>query len=81
MFSWGEDSQRLSELLTGETNTATQGGVDSLELSYQIWDLAAGHSLLSVVKSNGEAFIIRTQRGGRQEQSEHGQYIVLLCKT
>lgn len=72
MFSWGEDRERVSVLLAGGLNIVTQDGVDSLQLGYHIKDLSAGHRLLTAVKSNGEAFITRTQRGGGGgEQSEH----------
>lgn len=80
MFSWGEDRERVSVLLAGSLNIVTQDGVDSLELGYHIKDLSAGHRLLTAVKSNGEAFIIRTQRGGGGEQREHhGQSHFLIC--
>uniref|UniRef100_A0A3B4TDV0 Probable E3 ubiquitin-protein ligase HERC4 n=1 Tax=Seriola dumerili TaxID=41447 RepID=A0A3B4TDV0_SERDU len=59
MFSWGEDRHRGFGL-RGDSNIATEDGVHFLDLSYHIRDLSAGHSVLTVVKTNGEVFIIRT---------------------
>ncbi|TMS05606.1 putative E3 ubiquitin-protein ligase HERC4 [Larimichthys crocea] len=68
MFSWGEDSQRGFRLrhgaLLGDGADGADGadGVHYSDLGYDISDLAAGRSVLAFVKTNGNSFIIRTNR-------------------
>ncbi|XP_030586971.1 probable E3 ubiquitin-protein ligase HERC4 isoform X2 [Archocentrus centrarchus] len=70
MFSWGEDCQRGFYLKDGSSSDGgtADGGVHYLNISYNITDLSAGHNVLAFVKSNGNAFIIRTNesRDGRR---------------
>lgn len=76
MFSWGEDSQRGFRLKDGSlVDAPTDDGVRCLKLGYDITDLSVGHNVLAFVKSNGNAFIIRTNVRGdgtrvRGKQSE-----------
>ncbi|KAG7215939.1 hypothetical protein INR49_031535, partial [Caranx melampygus] len=63
MFSWGEDSG-----LWRRDAAPEDGGVHLLNQNYHIRDLCAGHSVLAFVKTDGNAFIIRTNEskdGGR----------------
>ncbi|KAM4572309.1 putative E3 ubiquitin-protein ligase HERC4 [Odontesthes bonariensis] len=70
MFAWGEDCQR-GFWVKGDCNTtdaATGDGVYRLNLGYHVTDLSAGRNVLAFVKSNGNAFIMRTNEsrdGGR----------------
>ncbi|XP_030587326.1 probable E3 ubiquitin-protein ligase HERC3 [Archocentrus centrarchus] len=59
MFSWGEDWQQGFRLKKA-SNVQTADGVHFLNLSFHIADLSAGHSVLTFVKSSGDAYIIRT---------------------
>lgn len=86
MFSWGEDCQRgfwRKDAPGQESRAASEDGVCHLNISYHIAGLSAGHSVLAFVKSNGNAFIIRTHenRDGRRlrgKQSEHAQHCLFL---
>nr|XP_046250580.1 probable E3 ubiquitin-protein ligase HERC4 [Scatophagus argus] len=61
MFSWGEDAQRGFRLKDGSLLDCTaDGGVHRLDLGYHVTHLSAAHSVLAFVKTNGNAFIIRT---------------------
>ncbi|XP_043982008.1 probable E3 ubiquitin-protein ligase HERC4 isoform X1 [Gambusia affinis] len=57
MFSWGEDSQR-GFCLKGDP--ITDEGVHYLYFGHNVTDLSAGRSALAFLKSNGNAFILRT---------------------
>ncbi|XP_062276631.1 probable E3 ubiquitin-protein ligase HERC4 [Scomber scombrus] len=59
MFTWGEDSQGGFRVKKGSASAAGDG-VYFLKLGFHIKDLSAGHSALAFVKSDGNAFIIRT---------------------
>ncbi|XP_053175956.1 uncharacterized protein LOC128359488 [Scomber japonicus] len=59
MFTWGEDSQGGFRVEKGSVDAAGDG-IHFLKLSFHIKDLSAGHSVLAFVKTNGNAFIIRT---------------------
>ncbi|XP_044049751.1 probable E3 ubiquitin-protein ligase HERC4 [Siniperca chuatsi] len=63
MFSWGEDCQKGFRLRNG-SNISTGDPVPFLNLSFHITDLSAGHRAIAFVKSNGDAFIIRTTESG-----------------
>lgn len=77
MFSWGEDSERGFRLKDGSlVDSQTDDGVRCLNLGYHVTDLSVGHDVLAFVKSNGNAFVIRTNvsadgRRVRGKQSEH----------
>ncbi|KAG8012939.1 E3 ISG15--protein ligase HERC5 [Nibea albiflora] len=69
MFSCGEDSQRGFRLRDGsliegggDGGDGGDGGVRYADLGYEISDLSAGRSVLAFVKTNGNSFIIRTNR-------------------
>lgn len=87
MFSWGEDWQQGFRLKR-PSNISPADGVRSLNLSFQVTDLSAGHRLLAFIKRNGDVYIIHTvesQDEGRVrgKQSEYQLYvsfsISLLC--
>ncbi|XP_054475896.1 probable E3 ubiquitin-protein ligase HERC4 isoform X2 [Anoplopoma fimbria] len=63
MFAWGEDGHRGFRLQDGaysDGRPAADAGVGRLNLGYNIADLSAGRSALAFVKTNGNAFVIRT---------------------
>lgn len=73
MFSWGEDSQR-GFCLKGDP--ITDEGVHYLNFGHNVTDLSAGRSALAFLKSNGNAFILRTDESKdgnrvRRKQSEY----------
>ncbi|XP_023267158.1 probable E3 ubiquitin-protein ligase HERC4 [Seriola lalandi dorsalis] len=81
MFTWGEDCQRgfwLKDSCSG-SDGEPEDGVHFLNLSYRIRDLSAGHSVLAFVKTNGNAFIIRTNESndGRRVR---GKQKFVKCK-
>ncbi|XP_032434396.1 probable E3 ubiquitin-protein ligase HERC3 [Xiphophorus hellerii] len=57
MFSWGEDCRR-GFCLKGDP--VTDEGVHYLNFGHNVTDLSAGRSVLAFLKSNGNAFILRT---------------------
>uniref|UniRef100_A0A3P8SEP8 HECT domain-containing protein n=1 Tax=Amphiprion percula TaxID=161767 RepID=A0A3P8SEP8_AMPPE len=67
MFCWGEDSQR-GFWLQQRPEARSEAAVQHLEVRYRVSDLSAASSVLSFVKSNGNAFIMRTaeSRDGRR---------------
>ncbi|CAI5667999.1 unnamed protein product [Oreochromis niloticus] len=84
MFSWGEDCQRGFYVKdgSGTDSTTTHDGVHYLNISHHIADLSAGRNVLAFVKSNGNAFIIRTNESkdgrrarGRQKFVKHKEKI------
>ncbi|XP_026032646.1 probable E3 ubiquitin-protein ligase HERC4 [Astatotilapia calliptera] len=84
MFSWGEDCQRGFYVKdgSGTDSTTTDDGVHYLNISHHIADLSAGRNVLAFVKSNGNAFIIRTNENedgrrvrGRQKFVKHKEKI------
>ncbi|KAK2841857.1 hypothetical protein Q5P01_012057 [Channa striata] len=79
MFSWGENCQQSFRVKAG-TRTSTADGVHFLNLSYQIRDLSAAHNVLAFIKTNGDAFIIRTYEStdGRRVR---GKQKFVDCKT
>ncbi|KAA8590562.1 hypothetical protein FQN60_014496, partial [Etheostoma spectabile] len=75
MFAWGEDSQRGFRLKDGsnvDSRPTADNGVHPLNVSYHITDLSGGHNVLAFVKSNGNAFIIRTNvsKDGRRARGK-----------
>ncbi|KAF7225086.1 putative E3 ubiquitin-protein ligase HERC3 [Nothobranchius furzeri] len=66
MFSWGEDYRSSFRLKKG-SGVQSSGGVQLLDLSFQVQVLSVGLNVLGFVKPTGEAFIIRTN------QSEEGR--------
>ncbi|XP_018559610.2 LOW QUALITY PROTEIN: probable E3 ubiquitin-protein ligase HERC4 [Lates calcarifer] len=80
MFSWGEDCQRGFCLKDGSnTDSKTEDGVHYLNLSYHIRDLSAGHNVLAFVKTNGDAFIIRTNES-KDGRRVGGKQKLVKCK-
>ncbi|XP_040893624.1 probable E3 ubiquitin-protein ligase HERC4 [Toxotes jaculatrix] len=79
MFSWGEDCQRGFRLKDGPGTCSTaEDGVHHLNLGYQIRDLSAGLNVLAFAKTNGGAFIIRTnENDGRRVR---GKQKFVKCK-
>lgn len=77
MFSWGEDRGPWSR------DTAQEdAGVHLYNLSYHIRDLCAGHSVLAFVKTDGNAFIIRTNesKDGRRVRGKQSEcHFLFLC--
>ncbi|XP_023155082.1 probable E3 ubiquitin-protein ligase HERC4 [Amphiprion ocellaris] len=67
MFCWGEDSQQ-GFWLQQRPEARSEAAVQHLEVRYRVSDLSAASSVLSFVKSNGNAFIMRTaeSRDGRR---------------
>ncbi|XP_022074626.2 probable E3 ubiquitin-protein ligase HERC4 [Acanthochromis polyacanthus] len=67
MFCWGEDSQR-GFWLQRRPEAPDEAAVHHLEVRYRLSDLSAASSVLGFVKSNGNAFIMRTaeSRDGRR---------------
>ncbi|XP_061577145.1 E3 ISG15--protein ligase HERC5-like [Cololabis saira] len=78
MFSWGEDCRRGFEPI-GVSNTARDDGPHHLNLSYRILDMSAGHNVLAYVKTNGNAFIMRTNEG-RDGARVRGKQKFVKCK-
>lgn len=78
MFSWGEDCQRGFYVKdgSGTDSTTTDDGVHYLNISHHIADLSAGRNVLAFVKSNGNAFIIRTNesKDGRRARGRQSEY-------
>lgn len=78
MFSWGEDCQRGFYVKdgSGTDSTTTDDGVHYLNISHHIADLSAGRNVLAFVKSNGNAFIIRTNENedGRRARGRQSEY-------
>ncbi|XP_034735088.1 probable E3 ubiquitin-protein ligase HERC4 [Etheostoma cragini] len=75
MFAWGEDSQRGFRLKVAshvDSRPTTDNGVHPMNVSYYITDLSGGHNVLAFVKSNGNAFIIRTNvsKDGRRARGK-----------
>ncbi|XP_070686885.1 probable E3 ubiquitin-protein ligase HERC4 [Pempheris klunzingeri] len=81
MLSWGEDSRRGFRLRGGSdtTDRATDAGVGRLDLGYHIGDLSAGHRVLAFVKTNGNAFIIRTNES-KDGKRARGKQKFIKCK-
>ncbi|XP_062276832.1 probable E3 ubiquitin-protein ligase HERC4 [Scomber scombrus] len=80
MYSWGEDSQ--GGFIVKDGSGVACDGVYFLKLGFHIKDLSAGHSVLAVVKSDGNAFIIRTNESnngrrvrGKQKFVKHKEKI------
>ncbi|XP_047453396.1 probable E3 ubiquitin-protein ligase HERC3 [Mugil cephalus] len=77
MWSWGEDCQRGFSV-KGES-ISSDAGVHRLELGCQVSDVSAGSRVLAFVKSNGNAFIIRTNE--RQDGTRvRGKQKFVKCK-
>ncbi|XP_037623786.1 probable E3 ubiquitin-protein ligase HERC3 [Sebastes umbrosus] len=79
MFSWGEDSQRGFRLKDDSRPSTGDDGVHHLNLSYHITDLSAAHSLIAFVKTNGNAFIIRTNES-KDGTRVRGKQKFVKCK-
>ncbi|XP_018517718.1 probable E3 ubiquitin-protein ligase HERC3 [Lates calcarifer] len=80
MFSWGEHGQRGFWLKDGSNiQSETEDGVHYLNLSYHIRHLSAGHSVLAFVKTNGNAFIIRTNES-KDGRRVRGKQKFVECK-
>ncbi|XP_047196022.1 probable E3 ubiquitin-protein ligase HERC4 [Hippoglossus stenolepis] len=60
MFSWGEDCHQVFWSKHSPVDRAAEARVHQFNPGYRIRDLSAGHSVLSFIKTNGNAFIIRT---------------------
>lgn len=78
MFSWGEDCRRgfwIKDPDSGGVDGAAAEKVHFLNLSYNIKDLSAGHNVLAFVKTNENAFIIRTNesRDGRRVRGKQSK--------
>ncbi|MEQ2174063.1 hypothetical protein GOODEAATRI_003910 [Goodea atripinnis] len=76
MFSWGEDCQR-GFWLNGDSST--DRGVHHLNVGYNVTGLSAGGSVLAFVKSNGNAFILRTYEG-KDGNRVRGKQKFVKCK-
>ncbi|XP_029010160.1 probable E3 ubiquitin-protein ligase HERC3 isoform X2 [Betta splendens] len=73
MFSWGEKCQR--GFGSRSAVNVSDAGVRLLNLGRHVGDLSAGHSVVGFVKTNGDAFIIRTS-----EDSDGGKQNLVKCK-
>ncbi|CAB1455246.1 unnamed protein product [Pleuronectes platessa] len=60
MFSWGEDCHRVFWSRHPPLDGSAEARVHQFNPGYLIRGLSAGHSVLSFIKTNGDAFIIRT---------------------
>lgn len=72
MFSRGDNCLQGFGLRDA-LKVSTAYGVHVLKLSCHIWDLSAGRSVVGFVKTNGDAFIIRTNEGsdgGKQSECQ-----------
>ncbi|XP_065327503.1 E3 ISG15--protein ligase HERC5-like [Pelmatolapia mariae] len=78
MFSWGEDWQQGFRLKR-PSNISTADGLRSLNLSFQVTDLSAGHRLLAFIKRNGDAYIIHTVES-QDEGRVRGKQKIVKCE-
>ncbi|MEQ2239028.1 hypothetical protein ILYODFUR_000317 [Ilyodon furcidens] len=76
MFSWGEDCRR-GFWLNGDSST--DKGVHHLNVGYNVTGLSAGRSVLAFVKSNGNAFILRTYES-KDGNRVRGKQKFVKCK-
>ncbi|XP_053282794.1 probable E3 ubiquitin-protein ligase HERC3 isoform X1 [Pleuronectes platessa] len=60
MFSWGEDCHQVFWSKHPPVDGSAEARVHQFNPGYLIRGLSAGHSVLSFIKTNGDAFIIRT---------------------
>ncbi|CAB1455247.1 unnamed protein product [Pleuronectes platessa] len=60
MFSWGEDCHQVFWSKHPPVDGSAEARVHQFNPGYLIRGLSAGHSVLSFIKTNGNAFIIRT---------------------
>ncbi|TNN55021.1 putative E3 ubiquitin-protein ligase HERC6 [Liparis tanakae] len=82
MFSWGEDGLRGFRLKDGATvdgGPPADGRVQHLELGYRVADLCAGRGALAFVKTNGNAFVIRTS-ASKDGTRVRGKQKFVKCK-
>ncbi|XP_075962646.1 putative E3 ubiquitin-protein ligase HERC4 isoform X1 [Anarhichas minor] len=82
MFSWGEDGHRGFRLKGGvnsDSGPPTDVGGHRLNLGYHIADLSAGRSALAFVKTNGNAFVIRTSES-KDGRRVRGKQKFVKCK-
>ncbi|KAG7523241.1 putative E3 ubiquitin-protein ligase HERC4 [Solea senegalensis] len=80
MFSWGEHSGTGFRLQDSHVvHTAAEAEVHSLNLGYHVSDLSAGRGVLAFVKTNGNAFIIRTNEG-KDGKRVRGKQKCVKCK-
>ncbi|XP_036008072.1 probable E3 ubiquitin-protein ligase HERC4 [Fundulus heteroclitus] len=77
MFAWGEDCQR-GFWLKGDSSSADEG-VHHLNVGYNVADLSAGRSVLAFVKSNGNAFVLRTHES-KDGNRVRGKQKFVKCK-
>ncbi|XP_038161517.1 probable E3 ubiquitin-protein ligase HERC4 [Cyprinodon tularosa] len=75
MFSWGEDCQRGF----WKGDFSTDEGVHHLNVDYKLSDLSVGRSVLAFVKSNGNAFILRTYEN-KDGKRVRGKQKFVKCK-
>ncbi|XP_042079391.1 probable E3 ubiquitin-protein ligase HERC3, partial [Haplochromis burtoni] len=78
MFSWGEDWQQGFRLKR-PSNISPADGVCSLNLSFQVTDLSAGHRLLAFIKRNGDVYIIHTVES-QDEGRVRGKQKIVKCE-
>ncbi|XP_062245637.1 probable E3 ubiquitin-protein ligase HERC3 [Platichthys flesus] len=88
MFSWGEDCHRVFWSKRPPVDGSTEARVHQFNPGYLIRGLSAGHSVLSFIKTNGDAFIIRTHENkegrrlrGKQKFVECGEKIQAVSCT
>ncbi|XP_062246810.1 probable E3 ubiquitin-protein ligase HERC4 isoform X2 [Platichthys flesus] len=88
MFSWGEDCHRVFWSKQPPVDGSTEARVHQFNPGYLIRGLSAGHSVLSFIKTNGDAFIIRTHENkegrrlrGKQKFVECGEKIQAVSCT
>ncbi|XP_008300642.1 probable E3 ubiquitin-protein ligase HERC3 [Stegastes partitus] len=65
MFSWGDDRHQGFRLKKA-SNVPPGDAVRFLNLSFQLRDLSAGSSVITFIKTSGDASVIRTDEGGRR---------------
>ena len=80
MYSWGEDCHQVFWSKHSPVDRSAEDRVHQFNLSYLIRDLSAGHSVLSFIKTNGNAFIIRTNetKDGRRARGKQSEKQLLL---
>ncbi|XP_060933111.1 probable E3 ubiquitin-protein ligase HERC4 isoform X2 [Limanda limanda] len=79
MFSWGEDCHQLFWSKHSPVDGSAEARVHQFNPGYVIRGLSAGHSVLSFIKTNGNAFIIRTHEN-KDGRRVRGKQKFVECK-
>ncbi|XP_060933112.1 probable E3 ubiquitin-protein ligase HERC4 [Limanda limanda] len=79
MFSWGEDCHQLFWSKHSPVDGSAEARVHQFNPGYLIRGLSAGHSVLSFIKTNGHAFIIRTHEN-KDGRRVRGKQKFVQCK-